>query len=360
MLQMKWAGASLFLGLLWVGICCCAGEGSEMKIPGLGKHCDGKNGGLCPTNLTCVPADLPGYGEDPSSGLCQPKVTPPECVPCSEVRCPMQKRSCPSFHVTEPCGCCPQCAKRRGEVCGGPYWGRGYCTRRLLCASFEGFTPVTPPETGVCKSLPGLYVDHTADRNCPWVWGCNIRMGHCDCYGVQSCYSLFSYANLQSCMQILKERWEYDLSSMEKEQQPVVVCEMRGCEVQEDQCVCSLRPCTPRPLSEDECEEKLKQIRCANVTCPDIPVPSCPPDSFLTKPYTPPHECCPLVPARCTCDFEKCPDKPSRCPPGQHLQNNTGGKGHPGNCCPNYSCGPDEEVRVAQDKAGGEDRTDVM
>lgn len=75
----------------------------------------------------------------------------PGCVPCSGVLCPHARRVCPGGHVTEPCGCCPQCARQMGQVCGGPHWEKGYCDRDLTCTLFTGRSPARPPHTGVCK-----------------------------------------------------------------------------------------------------------------------------------------------------------------------------------------------------------------
>lgn len=88
-----------------------------------------------------------------------------DCVPCDSVQCPPTRRVCPGGHVTEPCGCCPQCARQRGQLCGGPHWSRGYCDRDLTCSQITGLLPATPPQTGVCKGMRSAKVlSSTAQR----------------------------------------------------------------------------------------------------------------------------------------------------------------------------------------------------
>ncbi|XP_042562090.1 cysteine-rich motor neuron 1 protein-like [Clupea harengus] len=93
-------------------------------------------------------------------------------------------------------------------------------------------------------------------------------------------------------------------------------CTEWSCEVQEGLCVCGERSCDPQshPLSEDACQDLLVQANCSNVTCPEVPVPSCPEDSILTEPFTLPGSCCPLVPSMCTCQFENCTSTFPTCP----------------------------------------------
>ncbi|XP_062312041.1 LOW QUALITY PROTEIN: cysteine-rich motor neuron 1 protein-like, partial [Osmerus eperlanus] len=78
------------------------------------------------------------------------------------------------------------------------------------------------------------------------------------------------------------------------------------------------------------------ELKCAGVTCPPLPVPSCPPDSVLSMSYLPPAGCCPSLPPRCTCDPQACV-QPS-CPAGQRAVMLTQASGLPGNCCSVFQC----------------------
>lgn len=78
------------------------------------------------------------------------------------------------------------------------------------------------------------------------------------------------------------------------------------------------------------------ELRCRDVTCPPLPVPSCPQDSVLTKSYTPPAGCCPSIPPQCTCDFSTC-HKP-QCTSGQRVVQLSQAGGQPGDCCDVFEC----------------------
>ncbi|XP_036378561.1 cysteine-rich motor neuron 1 protein-like [Megalops cyprinoides] len=327
----------LWLWTCWLGLYCPT-EGQKQARPGLGQNCDGTFGGRCDTNLTCLPVYV--YDYESGTGVCSPATLAPGCIPCSEVKCPRGKRRCPRAHVTDPCGCCSDCARQRGQVCGGPHWERGYCDGGLTCAMLLGQARAMPPQTGVCKVLPGRQPDALADPLCPWVWGCNVRVGNCDCYGVQTCRSYFSYHSLEDCR---KSLWDFEHyipgeDELDKEEP----CWEKSCEVEEGQCMCYWRICNPHipPISKEACEDQLRRGKCYNVSCPEVPLPSCPSDSFLSEPYTPPDHCCPLLPAACTCNFETCPSKPPKCPPGQYAHQLTRGNGRPGTCCHRYLCVP--------------------
>uniref|UniRef100_A0A8C6PPA7 Cysteine rich transmembrane BMP regulator 1 (Chordin like) n=1 Tax=Nothobranchius furzeri TaxID=105023 RepID=A0A8C6PPA7_NOTFU len=79
-----------------------------------------------------------------------------------------------------------------------------------------------------------------------------------------------------------------------------------------------------------------EELRCAGVTCPAFPLPSCPKGSVLTKSYTPPTGCCTSIPPQCTCDLRAC-QKP-HCPSGQHLIPVSQASGLPGDCCDVFKC----------------------
>ncbi|KAJ8278923.1 hypothetical protein COCON_G00059890 [Conger conger] len=356
-MQQPGAAMRTALALLWLWFWLCCYAEQEQTRKGLGQECGWAELGRCDTNLTCVPETLTDPGESPGPSVCKPVPQSSGCVPCAEVQCPKAKRQCPGSHVTEPCGCCQHCARQRGQVCGGPHWERGYCDRGLTCTRFLGHVPATPPETGVCKALPGYRVDHWADPHCPWQWGCNIRAGSCDCYGTQTCQLAFAYHSMRDCMKTMEEDWRYAGMTEEELEAEQWECMTNGCEIQGDKCVCMKKSCFSKPplLSEDDCENQLEQTRCANVSCPIVPVPSCPPDSFLTAPYTPLHQCCPLLPALCTCAFERCPAEPTDCPPGHRAHIVTRGDGHPGTCCHRYLCRRGEEESATQKREEEED-----
>lgn len=76
---------------------------------------------------------------------------PPSCN-CSEFQCPPRRRyGCRTMTINDPCGCCSQCGKPKGQVCGGPSWRYGNCERGLICALTVGLHTVTAPLLGVCK-----------------------------------------------------------------------------------------------------------------------------------------------------------------------------------------------------------------
>ncbi|XP_062411991.1 cysteine-rich motor neuron 1 protein-like isoform X3 [Sardina pilchardus] len=313
---------------------CCQTEETVPILLGQGQPCGVDIEGVCGANLTCVTGD----GQASATGVCTTPLDT-DCVPCASVQCPPTRRVCPGGHVTEPCGCCPHCARQHGQLCGGPHWSRGYCDRDLTCSQITGLLPATPPHTGVCK-------------------GCNVRTGACDCYTLQTCHWVFSYRTLEDCLKVMKEDEYYwmgkggksedseEMEEEEEEEEEEEDCTEWNCEVQEGRCACGERSCDPQtqPLSEEACQDLLLvQANCSNVTCPEVPVPSCPEDSILTQPFILPGSCCPLVPALCTCIFEKCTTPVPTCPPGQQLNNTVKANGFPGSCCDLYLCESSEE-----------------
>ncbi|KAG9351263.1 hypothetical protein JZ751_025155 [Albula glossodonta] len=323
--------------LLWFWVCwfglCCSGEDEQMWLS-LGQACGGTVQGMCDGNLTCVPREdsfIEGEAIDP--GVCALVPPPAGCTSkCSGVQCP-ERLMCRAGVVTDPCGCCTHCARQQGQVCGGRSWERGYCDRGLTCALFQGL-------------IPGLWTDHLADPLCPWVFGCRVRMGSCDCFGLKTCHSI-SYRSLKECNKYLIEQLYWDSVGPYLEEEP---CMYHGCVIEGDRCVCKLQGCDSQALTRDACLDLLEMTRCSNVSCPKLAVPTCPHDSFLTEPYTPPKQCCPLVPALCTCNFVKCPSAPSACPPGHRVHRISKGNGHPGNCCNRYQCRPGEEKPAVQER----------
>ncbi|XP_040182503.1 cysteine-rich motor neuron 1 protein-like isoform X2 [Rana temporaria] len=206
------------------------------------------------------------------------------CTACEKRKCPPLLTPCGGRRAIDPCGCCKHCAKEGYEVCGGPDWELGYCDRGLRCANITGTELVEIPNTGICKVFPGrpqkeYYEDD--DENCPVQTGCYRMMGTCECPGKRTCvldFQLDKYDRLH---------------------------------------------CDPFYF------DNLKRL-CANVTCPEVKVPTCPPDSVLTKPHTPYGECCPTIPSYCTCHFERCVNN---CPNGKRKVTILKTKGEPGSCC---------------------------
>ncbi|KAG5275966.1 hypothetical protein AALO_G00126470 [Alosa alosa] len=336
----------------------CQTEETWPVILGQGQPCGVGIEGVCGANLTCVTEEE----QASATGVCTTPLDT-DCVPCTSVQCPPNRRVCPGGYVTEPCGCCPHCARQQGQLCGGPHWSRGYCDRDLTCSQITGLLPATPPQTGVCKVLPGHQTDFLADPLCPLVAGCNVRFGTCDCYSVQTCHLAFSYQSLEDCLKAMKVDEYYwimdgeeseDREEMEEEEEEEEEedCTEWNCEVREGRCVCGERSCDPQiqPLSEEACQDLLLvQANCSNVTCPELPVPSCSEDSILTQPFILPGSCCPLVPALCTCVFENCKTPLPTCPPGQQFKNTVKANGFPGSCCDSYLCESSEEEEDPQD-----------
>lgn len=309
---------------------------------------------LCRAPLTCMNSLESG------EAVCMTRPPHNYCAPCASVKCPRKRGGCRGGIVTEPCGCCRDCARLHGQLCGGPHWTRGYCDQGLTCSQITGLQPANPPETGVCKVLPGHQTDAWADPLCPWQYGCSVRVGNCDCYFQQTCQLGFSYRTYEDCHKVMMEDrffWEHDGNPQDYEEaegKRQMECKEWHCKVQEGHCVCGERTCDPKtlPLSENACHNLLLHSKCRNVTCPEVPLPPCPADSMLTEPFTPPGKCCPLVPSLCTCDFKKCKTSISRpvCSHGNILKT-AKANGLPGSCCNVYTCVPFEEDQP-EERAG--------
>ncbi|MBN3295666.1 cysteine-rich motor neuron 1 protein [Amia ocellicauda] len=349
--------------LLYLSLTAAPPDAQAVPTGGLvgeGSSCGGVlgstgRGARCEPHLACLSAIHSTPVEPPLTGMCLPPPPRQDCA-SSCPHCPKMRTPCPGRYAVDPCGCCRHCARQRAEVCGGPSWQYGYCDTYLTCASINDTTPIKIPNTGVCKELPGVKRDPWEDDLCPWVWGCGVRVGNCDCYSEQTCFGSFTYSSYEKCWEVLKEFMDYDptLQQSETESKPVP-CTHQRCELTEGRCVCQERSCfaQPRLLTVDECEDQLLLEQCRNISCPTKTVPSCPLDSFLTKAYTPVGDCCPLVPSFCTCDFKRCAS-PS-CPPGWHSQLISKGTGVPGNCCPLYQC-TEGEVTEGGGRGGGRGR----
>ncbi|KAI4897410.1 hypothetical protein NFI96_024484 [Prochilodus magdalenae] len=93
------------------------------------------------------------------------------CGPCDKASCPTALQ-CPGGQVLDVCRCCYECAKQKGEICGGLWGLSGTCDQGLRCIKHgrgrhsEGVCRGTkrglrPPQTsqntsplGVCVSSP--------------------------------------------------------------------------------------------------------------------------------------------------------------------------------------------------------------
>ncbi|XP_077314506.1 cysteine-rich motor neuron 1 protein-like [Lithobates pipiens] len=251
------------------------------------------------------------------------------CTACEKRKCPQYVTPCAGHTAIDPCGCCEHCAKMKSDPCGGPDWELGYCDRGLRCVGITGTELVDIPNTGICKEIPGekpkAYMEDD-DENCPERSGCYRVMGMCDCITKHTCILDFQmsqytplYCNPQYDSPDYDHLFEYK-------------CTRRGCDMVGDECVCTSDGCerTFQFENKDQCYKSLMKRLCANVTCPEVKVPTCPPDSVRTKPHTPYGNCCPTIPSYCTCNFERCMNK---CPNGKRKVTIWKTKGEPGSCC---------------------------
>ncbi|XP_026783927.3 cysteine-rich motor neuron 1 protein [Pangasianodon hypophthalmus] len=331
--------------VLWIwarmlALMCLLVPGSGYLLLREGEKCGGWVEGGCESGLLCQ-SDEPSSDFFYAEGVC----TRPVGCNCSEVQCPPQRRGgCRSRPASDPCGCCSHCPKTKGQVCGGPSWRYGYCDSDLVCALVVGLDSVRPPQIGVCKAVPSHFKDTFSRPLCPVWYGCNVHVGNCDCYSQQSCFPAFSYSTYDACNKVLMEFLTYDVYDSDakkppKPEKPAHVCMEWGCEVQDCECVCQQRKCNDRiPLYEEACCNMLKESGCRNASCPEIPTPPCPEDSFISEPHTDPGQCCPVVPAMCTCNFQTCAPKPTYCPNRGLPKLVVKGNGHPGTCCDLYEC----------------------
>ncbi|XP_026783928.3 cysteine-rich motor neuron 1 protein-like [Pangasianodon hypophthalmus] len=316
---------------------CLLMPGSGFLLLREGEKCGGFIEGMCESDFLCL-SDEPKDENIYVEGVC---TRVPACN-CSEFQCPPRRRGdCRSGVATDPCGCCVHCAKQKGQVCGGPSWRWGYCDQGLICSLVVGMDSARAPQIGVCKEVPDHLIENFTAILCPIRTGCNIHVGNCDCYSEQSCHSLFRYSTFEQCRQDqIDEEIHYITGELPKRDRPAYVCMEWGCEVQGCQCVCQERKCDYRttPLSEAACCNMLKESGCRNASCPEIPPPPCPEDSFISEPHTDPGQCCPVVPAMCTCNFQTCAPKPTYCPNRGLPKLVVKGNGHPGTCCDLYEC----------------------
>ncbi|XP_060788536.1 cysteine-rich motor neuron 1 protein-like [Neoarius graeffei] len=331
--------------ILWIlarmlAFMCLLMPGSGYLVLREGTKCGAWIEGACESGLVCLP-NKETISEFFAEGVCG---RPPSCN-CSEFQCPPHRRyGCRTMTINDPCGCCSQCGKPKGQVCGGPSWRYGNCERGLICALTVGLQTVTAPLLGVCKEVPRHLQDHFPEPPCPVQYGCNVHVGACDCYSDHSCALSFSYRTFDACNKILEADRLYFSYNSESDINPpepeIPVCMDWSCEVQGCKCVCQQRPCNTRapPLYEEACCKILRESGCQNASCPEIPPPPCPADSFLSEPYTEPGQCCPALHAMCTCNFQTCAPKPKYCPKGGYPKLVAKGNGHPGTCCDRYEC----------------------
>nr|XP_033778689.1 cysteine-rich motor neuron 1 protein-like [Geotrypetes seraphini] len=265
------------------------------------------------------------------------------CTECDKSKCPPAPISCPGHGATDPCGCCRHCARHEWEPCGGENWQLGYCDRRYRCAAVNGTGNVEIPDTGVCKYV-GLMGDYWMDDdlNCPLVYGCQVRMGFCECTAIRTCVDYFSYSDDETC----KKNNPFDMgppSGPEEVDYSSQICWNTGCDLVGGRCECGRSDCGGPDFkfrTQKECNDALVLVKCADVHCPEPPKMDCSNDSAITKTYTPPGECCPTVPSFCTCDFEKC----AKCPYKETKVNVRNATGFPGDCCDEFYCVSDQET----------------
>lgn len=268
-----------------------------------------------------------------------------ECTPCSLRTCPPRSpHGCEGGRslARDPCGCCDHCTRLEWEPCGGQDWALGYCALGLTCAAVNQTGDVTLPDIGVCKVLPENPEAGLEDERCPLLIGCDRAGAQCVCDARHSCLGSFSYPDRETCMKASKtegRRHEHRERHRERFVGPVRPgCTFAGCNLTSEGCVCESQSCRPHfsYTNRSQCLEAAEELKCAGITCPPMPVPSCPEGSVLTKSYTPPAGCCPTVPPQCTCDLRAC-HKP-QCPSGQRAVPLTQASGLPGHCCTVFQC----------------------
>ncbi|XP_029937739.1 cysteine-rich motor neuron 1 protein isoform X2 [Myripristis murdjan] len=268
-----------------------------------------------------------------------------ECTPCDLRTCSVKApHGCEGGRTLarDPCGCCDQCTRLEWEPCGGQDWAHGYCALGLTCASVNKTGAATIPEIGVCKELPDHPEAGLEDERCPLMTGCDRAGGQCVCDARHSCLGSFTYPDQESCMKASKaESRRHDHRDRHREKfvgPSNPACMFSGCNLTAEGCVCESQSCHHHfsYINRSQCQEAAEELRCAGVTCPVLPVPSCPKGSVLTKSYTPPAGCCPSIPPQCTCDLRGC-HKP-QCPSGQRAVPLSQATGRPGDCCDVFEC----------------------
>ncbi|XP_066539616.1 cysteine-rich motor neuron 1 protein-like [Hoplias malabaricus] len=273
-----------------------------------------------------------------------------ECTPCTRRVCPSAAaavaRVCEDGRAParDPCGCCaPQCARLELELCGGVDWTLGYCGLGLTCASLNRTGTVDIPGIGVCKGLPEAADAGAEDERCPLVSGCDRVSGECVCESVHSCIRTFSYPNRESCTRAAKtESRRHDQEHRDRHRERFVgpintACVFSGCNLTTKGCECASQSCHPHftYTNRSQCQLAAVELKCDGIICPALPVTDCPPDSVLTRSYTPPGGCCPILPHQCTCG--QCPPQ-LECPSGHRAVVINEASGAPGNCCHTYDC----------------------
>lgn len=269
-----------------------------------------------------------------------------ECTPCNLRACSLRTaRGCDGGRTVarDPCGCCDQCTRLEWEPCGGQDWTVGYCGLGMSCASFNSTGPAILPEIGVCKMLPDHPEAGLEDKRCPLITGCDRAGGQCVCDARHSCLGSFTYPDQETCMKASKsEGRRHEHRDRHRDTKYVgpsnPACMFSGCNLTAEGCVCESQSCHHyfAYINRSQCQEAADELRCRDVTCPPLPVPSCPQDSVLTKSYTPPAGCCPSIPPQCTCDFSTC-HKP-QCTSGQRVVQLSQAGGQPGDCCDVFEC----------------------
>ncbi|XP_053488962.1 cysteine-rich motor neuron 1 protein-like [Ictalurus furcatus] len=268
------------------------------------------------------------------------------CAPCPQRACPpVPAQGCEEGRVLarDPCGCCDQCARLEMELCGGENWELGYCALGLTCTALNHNGVVTIPDIGVCKGISGTPDTGVEDKQCPLSSGCNLVSGECVCESKHSCLISFSYSNPEACAQAMKtEARRHEKEHKDKHREKFVgpsnpACLYSGCNLTTTGCECASQSCHPHftYANHSQCQLASVELKCAEITCPTLAMPSCPLDSVLTRSYTPPAGCCPTLLPKCTC--AQCPPQPE-CPSGHKAVIISEATGAPGSCCHSYKC----------------------
>ena len=104
-----------------------------------------------------------------------------KCPPCEKIHCNPRKASklmCKGGVTTGVCGCCPVCARIKGERCGGYYNFLGKCDKGLYCEPMlhSKVTRKRRDPEGRCKK--GKRTLFCLLRHVKWPPSLTFRSGH--------------------------------------------------------------------------------------------------------------------------------------------------------------------------------------
>ncbi|XP_076221389.1 crimpy isoform X2 [Nomia melanderi] len=96
------------------------------------------------------------------------------CV-CSPLECEvLTDEDCPAGLISDPCGCCKECARVEGETCGGPFGFSGSCAAGLQCVIKNLLPNAREVDEGVCTKIPGKWRRHCPHGPIMSESGCNL------------------------------------------------------------------------------------------------------------------------------------------------------------------------------------------